>query len=113
MDLDFTKWSSYALVKFYMYAEALWIGLLNYGPECKWSDELARQNFDPVLRAAEDELRRRGDFDRLQNFLHEACEPLLEIRGQAEDLFNELWPKSGGKVVRLAAYVEDGEQRSE
>jgi hypothetical protein len=48
MDLDFTKWSSYALVKFHLYAEALWIGLLHYGPECQWSDELARQDFDPL-----------------------------------------------------------------
>jgi len=66
-----------------------------------------------VLRTAENELRRRGDFDRLEKFLHDAWEPLVEIRGQAEDLFNELWPKSGGKVVRLGAYIEGGDQRSE
>ena len=113
MDLDFTKWSSYGLIKFYLYAEAASIGLPGGGPLGKWSDAEAENNLTALLRATENELRRRGDYDRFEKFLEDAEERLFAIGWQVENLFTELWPKSGGKVVRLGAYVEGGDQRSE
>jgi len=36
-------------------------GLPKRRAETKWSDEIARKDWDHVVRAAEDELRQRGD----------------------------------------------------
>jgi hypothetical protein len=67
--MDFTKWTTHALLKFNLYAGECWSSFTrDSGGDCKCSDDVASEDLAQLLNAALDEIKRRGEWERVQKF---------------------------------------------